>query len=71
MDRHIGGEIEIREQAGREPTCTALCLVEGRAASQRKELFTLGSVETPASGIAIRTEHLGKEECTGASDPGP
>ena len=54
--------IEIREQAGREPTLHGVMLVEGRAASQRKELFTLGSVEWPSSGIAIRTEHLGAEE---------
>ena len=61
-DTLYSGELEVRETAGREPTLVGVMLVEGRAASQRKELFTLGSVEWPSNGIAIRTEHLAAEE---------
>ena len=41
-------------------------LQEGRAASGgRREVFTPGSVEWPAAGVVVRTEHRGKAETRG------
>ena len=59
-------EIEIREQAGREPMLHAVLIQEGRAASGgRSELFTPNSIEWPSEGVAIKTVHLGKTEVRG------
>ena len=54
--------IEIREIEGRDPELFGVILAEGRAASQRKELFAPGSVEWPTEGIAILAEHRGSVE---------
>ena len=62
MDNFLSGELEIREQTGREGTLYATVLQEGRAASNRRELFTPGSVTWAATGIEIMTEHLGAVE---------
>ena len=52
--------VEIREKNGE---LRGTILQEGRAASGgRSEVFTPGSVRWPATGIAIRAEHLGASE---------
>ena len=59
-------EVEIREgRPGREGTLHGVMLTEGRAASERKELFVPGSVEWPSNGVAILTEHRGAVETRG------
>ena len=59
-------EVEIREaRAGREPTLHATIITEGRAASERRELFTLGALEWPSAGIGIMTSHRGAIETRG------
>ena len=57
-------EVEVREErAGYEPSLHGTMLTEGRAASGgRAEVFAPGSVEWPSQGVAILTEHRGKEE---------
>ena len=57
-------EVEVREssQAGYEPTLTGTILQEGRAASERREVFAPGSVEWPSEGVAVLTEHRGAME---------
>lgn len=50
----IHAEIELRE-AGR---LHGLLLTEGRASSDRRELFVPGAVEWPATGVRIRAAHL-------------
>ena len=56
-------EIEIREQAGREPTLYGVMMQEGRAATGgRAELFAPGAVEWPSQGVGVLTEHLGEIE---------
>ena len=58
--------IEIREQAGREPTLYGTLLQEGRAAAGgRAELFTLGAIEWPGEGVGVATEHHGAIEVRG------
>ena len=47
-------DLELRE-SGR---LHGLLLTEGRASSDRKELFLAGSVTWPATGIRIRPRHL-------------
>ena len=56
--------IEIREASrpGYEKTLTGTIIQEGRAASQRREVFAPGSVEWPSAGISILTEHRGAME---------
>ena len=64
----LGFEVEVREAeaSGHEPTLRGVMLVEGRAASGgRREVFTPGSVEWPAAGVVVRTEHRGKAEARG------
>ena len=64
----LGFEVEVREEeaAGHEPTLRGVMLIEGRAASGgRREVFTPGSVEWPAAGVVVRTEHRGKAETRG------
>ena len=56
--RH-GFEVEIRED-GRE--LRGVMIQEGRAASERRELFAPGSVEWPSEGVAVLTEHRGPVE---------
>lgn len=59
-------EVEIREQAGREPTLHGIMLQEGRAASGgRRELFAPGAIEWPSEGVAILTQHRGEIESRG------
>lgn len=59
-------EIEIREQAGREPTLYGVILQEGRAATGgRRELFAPGAIEWPSEGVGVATEHLGPVETRG------
>ena len=55
-------EIEIRQVEGREPELHGIVLQEGRAASERREIFTPGSVQWPSEGIAILPEHRGSVE---------
>ena len=55
-------EIEIRETEGREPMLHGIVIQEGRAASQRVELFAPGSIQWPAEGIDVLTEHRGAPE---------
>lgn len=59
MDRHLSGEVEIRQAAaGREPTLHGTILTEGRAASGGlAEVFAPQSVSWPSEGIGIRTAH--------------
>lgn len=58
--------VEIREAAGRDPMLHGIIIQEGRAASRsRRELFTPGSIEWPAAGVGVSTEHLGKVETRG------
>lgn len=57
------GELEIREQAGREPMLHGTLIQEGRAATGgRRELFAPNSIEWPTGGVAIKTVHLGPVE---------
>ena len=51
-------EIEIRQAEGREPELHGTMLTEGRAASERRELFAPGSVEWPAGGVEIAPSHV-------------
>ncbi len=51
-------EIEIREQANRDPMLHGTMLTEGRAASGgRREVFTPGSVQWPSEGVEIAPGH--------------
>ena len=64
----VGFEVEVREAeaAGHAPMLRGTMLQEGRAASGgRREVFTPGSVEWPAGGVVVRTEHRGKAEARG------
>ena len=54
--------VEIRETENREPTLIGTILTEGRAASERRELFAPGSVEWPAEGIEIAPDHYKPSE---------
>lgn len=59
-------DIEIREQAGREPTLYGVILQEGRAATGgRRELFAPGAIEWPSEGIGVLTVHRGSIETRG------
>ncbi|MDE2901752.1 MAG: hypothetical protein OXP73_01855 [Chloroflexota bacterium] len=59
-------QVEIREADGRDPMLYGIMLQEGRAASRsRRELFTPMSVQWPADGVGVVTEHLGKVESRG------
>ena len=59
-------EIEIREEAGREPTLHAVIVQEGRAASGgRREVFAPQSIEWPSEGVGVMTEHRGAIETRG------
>ena len=59
-------EIEIREQAGREPTLYGTIIQEGRAASGgRREVFAPGAIEWPSQGVGVLTEHRGAVESRG------
>ena len=51
--------VEIRD-SGR--TLYGVLIQEGRAASERRELFTPGSIEWPAGGIGIQSAHYGATE---------
>ena len=55
-------EIEIRQAEGREATLCGIVIQEGRAASERKEIFAPGSVQWPSTGIEIMPEHRGAVE---------
>ena len=55
-------EIELRETEGREPMLHGTILQEGRAASERREIFAPGSVRWPGTGIEIMPEHRGTVE---------
>ena len=50
---------EVRESAAGR-TLAGVILQEGRAASQRSELFAPGSIAWPADGVAILAEHRGQ-----------
>ena len=54
--------VELREVEGRDREIIGTILQEGRAASQRRELFAPGSIEWPTEGIAILAEHRGSVE---------
>ena len=59
-------EIEIKEQAGREPTLFGVMIQEGRAASGgRSELFAPGAIEWPSEGVGVMTDHRGAIETRG------
>lgn len=59
-------EVEIREEAGREPTLYGIMLQEGRAATGgRRELFTLNSIEWPSEGVGVLLRHRGPVETRG------
>lgn len=63
---NLTSEVEIREQAGREPTLHATILSEGRAASGgRRELFAPGSVDWPTGGVGVVLKHLADPEVRG------
>ena len=51
-------EIEIRQAEGREPELHGTMLTEGRAASERRELFVFGSVIWPTDGVEIAPSHF-------------
>ena len=51
-------EIEIRQAEGREPELHGTMLTEGRAASERRELFAPGSVQWPSDGVEIAPSHF-------------
>ena len=70
METVISAEIEIREAAdgGRLIGCL---LQEGRAASERSEVFAPGALVWGADGIAIRTEHRGAEVARAIPTRGP
>lgn len=51
-------QVEIREADG---MLVATLLQEGRAASERSELFAPGALTWPATGIGILGEHRGRE----------
>ena len=55
-------EVEIRETEGREPSLHGIVIQEGRAASQRREIFVPNSIKWPSDGIAVLTEHRGSSE---------
>ena len=56
-------EIEVRQEAGREPMLHGVMLTEGRAASGgRAEVFTPGSVQWPSEGVEIAPGHKAKTE---------
>lgn len=56
-------EIEIRQEANREPTLHGVMLTEGRAASGgRKEVFAPGSVSWPSEGVEIAPSHKAASE---------
>ena len=50
---------EVRESAAGR-TLAGVILQEGRAASQRSELFAPGSIAWPSDGVAILAEHRGQ-----------
>ena len=52
---HVTFDVEVRSAAdGPELIAT---VTEGRAAQNRRELFTVGALEWPSGGIAIRDGH--------------
>ena len=55
-------EVEIREVEAGRPRLFGVMLTEGRAASERRELFAPGSVNWPADGVGIQTQHHGEIE---------
>ena len=55
-------EIELRQTEGREPELFGTILQEGRAASQKREVFAPGSVVWPGTGIEIMPKHNGTVE---------
>ena len=59
-------ELEIREQAGREPTLYGTLIQEGRAATGgRAEVFAPGAIEWPSEGVGVATVHRGEIETRG------
>ena len=65
MSDRLSFEVEVREasRAGYERTLHGVMIQEGRAASGgRREVFAPGSVEWPAAGVGILTEHRGAIE---------
>ena len=54
-------QVEIR-QVEHEPKIHGIIIQEGRAASERKEVFTPGSVQWPTEGIGISAGHKGRTE---------
>ena len=61
MRRNV--EIEIREQAGKEPMLHGVLLTEGRAASGgRAEVFAPGSLTWPTDGVGIAPGHRAATE---------
>ena len=59
-------EIEVREAQPGRNVLEGYLLQEGRAAAGgRAEVFAPGSIETPAEGVGIATEHLGPVEVRG------
>ncbi|MDE2812025.1 MAG: hypothetical protein OXM01_03320 [Gemmatimonadota bacterium] len=58
--------VEIREEAGREPTLYGVIVQEGRAATGgRREVFAPGAIEWPSEGVGVMTEHRGAIEVRG------
>ena len=56
IEHHI--DIELRNEAGREPELVATILSEGRASSGRlKEIFIPGSTTWPSTGVEITPGH--------------
>ena len=54
--------IELREAEGRNPELHGVILQEGRAAGERRELFTMNSVKWPREGVEIMPKHNGTIE---------
>ena len=53
--------IELREAADSPGRLTGIILEVGRIASDRREVFTPGSVQWPSAGIKLLAEHRGRE----------
>ena len=58
----IRSAVEIRESDDSSPgRIVGTILEQGRVASDRREVFTVGSVRWPANGIRILAEHRGRQ----------
>ena len=58
----IRSAVEIRDSDDASPgRIVGTILEQGRVASDRREVFTVGSVRWPANGIRILAEHRGRQ----------